>query len=94
MTQPYTDADVQALVRRVSDLLGRSGFREDYGVTAGVLDRDLKPFLPDPEDELVEEIAQAMYGFHWDKVPESTKRSYRHQAHRAFGVIKVKGLPS
>lgn len=96
----YADEDVERLVKEVREafdwvMKGKGTLTRFTGHSTYIVEA-LKPFLPDPEDKLIEEMAEAIYlitspGGSWKRSP--FQKTHIKQAKAALEVVKKWGLP-
>lgn len=111
MSKRHTEADVERLVEAAQYVLRQAKCYQDeqlhlrkVGVGWQSLDditTALAPFLPEPEDALIEKMAEAFRGPgdgvffpEWENAKEEVKTSYRIAARAALEVVKREGLPT
>lgn len=94
----YTDEDVQRLVVAAGRLIADAEQSPDQGMRISVLwtsannlQNTLKPFRPDPEEELIEAMVEAMKPL-WYKYPMPGP-PHDELARAALAVVREKGSP-
>lgn len=103
MTKRYTDDDVTRLVDAANHAHTYLGY-EEWGDDSYPMDKyralgaALAPFLPDPEDALIEKMANEIRGTNlyrptWENATEEVRETYRGMARTALAVVKREGLP-
>lgn len=92
MTKRYTDEDVRRLVESVDYTLSIiKGY--DLAQTHRELSAALAPFLTDPDEALVEKMAQAIADTGWVD-EDASPHAETQVARAALAVVKREGLPS
>jgi hypothetical protein len=96
----YTEQDVQRLVETAQwyERKLREEYKETKWYDGRLLRSALKPFLPDPEEQLIEKMARAINGsvqrcYAWDQLCEEGRNRWREDARAALAVVKREGLP-
>jgi hypothetical protein len=93
MTKQHTDADVARLVDAATAALQmQPDFCAGFDPRWSNLRETLLPFLPDPEDALIEEMAMAISGSgDWYSLTPEYHTRRRNEARAALAVVKREG---
>lgn len=93
----YTDSDVQRLVKSAQEMASyfTGGPYQSVPAMHDEAIEALKPFLPDPEEELVEAMVRARFSALYEsELPPDPIHSEAMKGMRAaLAVVKEKGLP-